>query len=82
MHLGFKATVYREDYEPKDGEIVPDDEQLALRWTDGDHADAIEFAYRMIRCGMSGYCEEHAIASLLRLDFSQLSSATEKEHGH
>jgi hypothetical protein len=82
MHLGFKATVYREDYEPEKGELVPDDEHLALRWRDASGSGATEFAYRMMRCGMSGYCEEHAINSLLRLDFSQLSSATEKEHKH
>jgi hypothetical protein len=83
IHLGFGASVYREEYEAEEGKLLPDDDKhLTLSWTDGNHSDATEFAYRMMRCGMSGYCEEHSIASLLRLDFSQLSSATEKEHTH
>src|SRR5438132_13976849 len=38
--------------------------------------------HAMVRGAADGYCEEHGLETLLRADFSQLSSATRRKHKH
>lgn len=74
--LGFSVSL-REDDETQDrlGRL----EKLVLQWHDmsiDGFGNATVIASAMIEGAMEGYCEEHAMEALKRLDFSQLARAT------
>ena len=75
--LGF-LTSLRDDDET-DAARIGKSKMLVLEWHDmslDDGGNATEVACEMIIGATSGYCEEHGIQALERLDFSQLASAT------
>jgi hypothetical protein len=80
--LGFTISL-REDDETEDriGRL----EKLVLEWHDMSlegYGDATNVANAMIIRATAGYCEEHAIEALNRLDFSQLADATAVDDHH
>jgi hypothetical protein len=56
-----------------------------VEWSDlmaGNEYLEMLVAFEMIHGATEGYCEEHGIAALRRLDFSQLATATKSEDTH
>jgi hypothetical protein len=67
------------------GEILGDSYTFELTWTDlSDESDypALIVVHEMVVAATENFCEEHGIAFLKRLDFSQLANATASEESH
>ena len=81
--LGFETCV-RDDEETNPG-YIGKSEMLVLRWHDmrydgmGNSTDVMS---TMIQGATEGYCQDHAMAALDRLDFSQLGTATTEIDEH
>ncbi len=81
--LGFESLV-RDDEETRPGRIGKS-EMLVLRWHDMKYngmGNATDIIYSMIQGATEGYCHEHAMSALDRLDFSQLGTASTEIDEH
>lgn len=61
------------------------DDMLVWKWDtlqSGMEWRPTAVVYNMIRQGASGYCEEHALEALHRLDFGQIGTVTETDDFH
>lgn len=80
MGFGIDLEEYGEDEtNPITGEPMPARINIELSWLDLSNFSeiaALTVAFYMIRIATTGYCEQHGLMHLDRLDFSQLSSAT------
>lgn len=82
--LGFRYRL--QDENPGDYDQPPL-ERLFLEWHDLDtpediESNATDLAVAMIELATDGFCTECGFRRLMRLDFSQLSSATTTTHSH
>lgn len=84
LPLGFNVTL-RDPVSGGAHELEPNDKMVVLKWshlTDFYEGEPVEVAYHTVHCAVEGYCEEHGLETLMRLDFSQLASATATVHEH
>jgi hypothetical protein len=82
--LGFFASI-RDDHDDKN--LGSPGKVIVLEWHDMSTRDAIlgnatVQARAVVLLAASNFCEEHALEYLLRLDFSQLASATRETDNH
>ena len=81
--LGFETDV-RDDEETRPDNIGRS-EMLVLRWHDMRYdgmGNSTDVMCAMVRGATEGYCQDHAIEALDRLDFSQLGTATTEIDEH
>jgi hypothetical protein len=80
--VGFLASV--RDSVGEHDEYLGEAEDVTLQWYCSlkDGGNLTRIAHGVMRQAVDGYCEECGLEALRRLDFSQLSSATLKEHKH
>lgn len=85
--LGFECSIRKstEEEATPHGEILGESHMLELTWIDlNDESDypALIAAREMVLAAAEGFCEEHSMTFLKRLDFSQLATATASEESH
>ncbi|PCJ85516.1 MAG: hypothetical protein COA54_10925 [Thiotrichaceae bacterium] len=78
--LGFESFL-RDDNETE-GHIGNEKEMLVVSWSDYTREDSTKIAFATLYYAQNGYCETHAIETLQRLDFSQLSKVTYEDDIH
>lgn len=78
--LGFES--YLRDDNETEGRVGNEKEMLVVTWNDYTIEDSTEIAFATLHNAQNGYCEKHALETLQRLDFSQLSKATYEDDIH
>jgi hypothetical protein len=86
--LGFQCRTHDDESTKAEHELLPDDEMLALSWSDLSTAPKLPnigdlvVGEAMIRAAREPYCEVHAEEALERLNFTGLSAATFEPEEH
>jgi hypothetical protein len=83
--LGFNSSIREADEDDDDHRLLGEEYLFVVSWD--DLRDTPDFfptavAYEAIHMATDGFCEEHGKVFLERLDFSQLSSATDRIEKH
>jgi hypothetical protein len=75
--LNVKASIRDSLHVPDEGEIMPDDKDVALSYwslSERDAGDSTQIIYAAVQSAVDHYCEEHGLEAVVRRDFSRLGT--------